>query len=114
MCSVRNLLGAMTARLLKLACLAACSLFLFATSVLADLGVSVYTGATGTGKTTAQGDVYVSFTLIGFTGSVGNASFSNASVSIPIQSGYQGGVGQRLAAIPYSVTSGSLVITEVK
>lgn len=114
MCSARNLPQPMTARLIKLACLSACSLFLCATSVLADLGVSVYAGATGTGKTTAQGDVYVNFTLIGFTGSVGNATFSNASVSIPIQSGYQGGVGQRLAAIPYSVTSGSLIITEVK
>ena len=83
-------------------------------SAFAQLGTSVYIGATGSGKATSAGCVYVNFVLSGFTGSVGNASFSNLTLSLPVQSAYQGGSGQRLNPIPYSVTSGTLIVTEVK
>jgi hypothetical protein len=89
-------------------------LLFFITSAFADLGTSIYTGTTGTGKATSAGCVYVSFTLSGFTGTIGNAAFSNLTLSLPVESGYQGGVGQRLNPIPYVVTSGTLIITEVK
>lgn len=88
--------------------------FLISFSVFAQLGTSIYTATTGTGKATTAACVYVSFTLSGFTGTIGNASFSNLTLSIPVNSAYQSGSGQRLNPIPYSVTSGTLVITEVK
>jgi hypothetical protein len=87
---------------------------LLLTSAFADLGTSIYTATTGTGKATSSGCVYVNFVLSGFTGSVGNASFSNLTFSLPVHSAFQSGAGQRLNPIPYSVTSGTLVITEVK
>ncbi len=82
--------------------------------VFADLGVTMYAATTGTGKATQAGTVYVNFAAVGFTGTIGNASLSNVTLNFPISSGYQGGVGQRLNAIPYIYTSGTLVITEVK
>lgn len=89
-------------------------LLLIPSIAFAQLGTSVYTGATGSGKATSAGCVYVNFVLSGFTGSVGNASFSNLTLSLPVFSAYQSGAGQRLNPIPYVVTSGTLVITEVK
>lgn len=87
---------------------------LFLTSAFADLGVSIYSATAGSGKTTSAGCVYVSFTVVSCTGTIGNATLSNNTFSIPVVSGYQGGVGQRLNAIPYSVSSGTMIITEVR
>lgn len=89
------------------------SLF-FLTSAFAQLSTTMYVAATGTGKTTAANCVYVSFTASGFSGTIGGAAFSNLTVSIPVMSAYQSGSGQRLNAIPYVVSSGTLIITEVK
>lgn len=83
-------------------------------SAFAQLGTSMYTATSGSGKSTSAGCVYVSFTLSGFSGTIGNVSFSNLTVSIPVPSAYQTGAGQRLNPIPYSVSSGTLIITEVK
>ena len=87
---------------------------LISATAFAQLGTNMYLGTTGSGKATAAGDVYVHFTLSGFTGTIGNAAFSNLTLSIPVMSAYQSGSGQRLNPIPYVVTSGTLVITEVK
>ena len=89
-------------------------LLLTVTSALSQLGTNVYTATAGSGKTTTAACVYINFTLSGFTGTVGNASFSNLTLSIPVMSAYQSGAGQRLNPIPYSVSSGTLIITEVK
>ncbi len=90
------------------------SFLLIPTLAFADLGVTIYSATTGTGKATQAGTVYVNFAAVGFTGTIGNAALSNVTINWPISSGYQGGVGQRLNAIPYIYTSGTLVITEVK
>ena len=89
-------------------------LLLIPTLAFADLGITIYSATTGSGKATQAGTVYVNFAAVGFTGTIGNAALSNVTINWPISSGYQGGVGQRLNAIPYIYTSGTLVITEVK
>ena len=83
-------------------------------SAFAQLGVSTYTATTGSGKSTSAACVSVTFVMSGFTGTVGNASISNLTFILPVYSAYQGGAGQRLNPIPYSVSSGTLIITEVK
>jgi len=88
--------------------------FLLATSALAQLGVNSYLATTGSGKTTSASCVSVTFVLSGFTGTIGNASISNLTFILPVYSAYQSGAGQRLNPIPYSVSSGTLIITEVK
>jgi len=87
---------------------------LLATSAFAQLGTSVYLATTGSGKSTSAGCVSVTFVLSGFTGTIGNASISNLTFILPVYSAYQSGAGQRLNQIPYSVSSGTLIITEVK
>jgi hypothetical protein len=83
-------------------------------SAFAQLGTTIYVAGTGTGKATAAGCVYVNFVCSGFTGTIGGAAISNLTLSLPVESAYQSGAGQRLNAIPYVVTSGTLIITEVK
>lgn len=77
-----------------------------------DLATNIYS-ATGTHQT-AGACVFIQFNLIGFTGTVGGASFSNITTTLPVYSAYQSGSGARLNAINYVVTSGTLIITEVK
>ena len=86
-------------------------LSLISASAFADLGVSIY-AAVGKGNT-QQGDVYVEFDLVGFSGTVGNATFSNATLDISIPTFSTGGA-TRLNSIPYNVTSGSLFVTEAR
>jgi len=89
-------------------------LLLTVTSAFAQLGVSSYVATTGSGKSTAASCVSVTFVLSGFTGTIGNASISNLTFVLPVTSAYQSGSGQRLNPIPYSVSTGTLIITEVK
>lgn len=79
-------------------------------SVFADLGVSIYTATTPQSPTKA-GCTQVVFDMIGYTGTIGNASFSNVTHILNIQVGRD---GDRLNQIPYTVSSGTLVIAEIK
>jgi len=89
-----------------------CLIFLIALGIStarADKAVNIYNAPTGSGKSVAHGCTYVLFDLIGFTGTIGGASFSNQTVLLPIPALQD---GQTLSAIPYTVTSGTLIVTE--
>ena len=94
----------------QLACLAACSLFVC--SVFADnLSVNVY-NATTPQSPVKQGAKQVTFFLALFQGTIGNATFSsNTSTTLQILAAQD---GDRLSDIPYTVTSGTLVIFDVR
>lgn len=80
-------------------------------SVKADVAVSIHPGSTGSGQQVSAGCSYVLFDLVGFSGTIGNATFSSVTKQIAIPA-YSNGMGQRLSAIPYSVTGGTLNIVE--
>lgn len=91
---------------------AVAAVVLFAQIASANLATNIYI-ATGTSKT-SDTDIYVAFNLIGFTGTIGGAAFSNVTTNLQAFGAFQTGAGIRLNAINYIVTSGTLVITEVK
>ena len=97
--------------MIKLACLAACSLAL---SAFGDQGVNVY--KPGSNGTVARGCEQVIFIMTGvFSGTIGNATFSTAASTqtvIPISAV---GDNKTLNAIPYTLAgAGSLIIVEVR
>src|SRR2546430_2988393 len=100
----------MSARRYQLACLAACVLFA-CSSVLADKSVSCY-DASASG-TIARGCVQISFTMIAFAGTIGNATFPATTGTTVIETV---GDGTALNAIPYTRTSAAntLIICEVR
>lgn len=85
--------------------------FGFVAGIEADQAVSAYTGATGSGKSVSRGCTFILFDMTAFTGSIGNATFSNVTRQFPVYALHQGDV---LSAVPYAVTSGTLVILEVR
>ena len=99
----------MRARFIQLACLVACSLFTLS-AFAQPLAVNVYTGTTAQSPV-KQGAKQVTFDLIGFTGTIGNASFSGATQVVQILATQD---GDRLNDIPYTATGGTLVIVDVR
>lgn len=85
------------------------ALLFIATAAFADKQVNAYNAPTGSGKSVAHGCTYVLFDLVGFTGTISGASFSNQTVLLPIPASQD---GMTLSAIPYTVTSGTLIIVE--
>ena len=76
-----------------------------------QLGVTVYSGTTAQSPV-KQGAKSVTFDLVGFSGTISNATFSNITLVLPaIMSGQD---GDRLNDIPYTVTGGSLIIIDVR
>ena len=93
----------------QLACLAAC--FLFSCSAFADnLSVNVYNGTTAQSPV-KQGAKQVTFFMISFVGTIGNATVSSTSQNVQILAAQN---GDRLGDIPYTVTSGTLIIFDVR
>lgn len=74
------------------------------------LAVNVYTGSTSQSPV-KQGAKSVTFDMVGFTGTIGNASFSNVTLAFPITATQD---GDRLNDISYTVTSGTLIIVDVR
>lgn len=87
-------------------------LLLFVTSAFADVNVTSYTAVAGSGKNVARGCVQIIFDLSGFTGSVGNVSYSNRTIVLTVQA--TNSEGQRIGSVPYNVSSGTLNITELR
>lgn len=86
-------------------------LFLSAGLALAEMGVTNYTATTGTNKRVSSGCKYVMFDLVGYSGQIGNVTYSNITKQIQVFTGQD---GDRLSDIPYTVTSGTLNILEVR
>lgn len=72
--------------------------------------MTAYTGTTSQSPV-KQGAKSVTFDLVGMTGTIGNASFSSATIVLKIDAMQD---GDRLNDIPYTVTGGSLVIIDVR
>jgi hypothetical protein len=70
--------------------------------------ISVYTAA---GTQVKGGTVQIVFDLDGFTGTIGNASYSNKTLIFTLQAAQD---GRELGAVSYTVSSGTLRITEVR
>lgn len=81
-------------------------------SAFADINVTNYTATTGSGKSVARGCSMVIFDLVGFTGSIGNVSYSNITKVLTVNP--SNAEGQRIGPIGYVVSSGTLNIMEVK
>lgn len=86
------------------------SIFLSFSSFASDLSTSIYSGTTSQSPT-KPGCVQVIFDMIGYSGVIGNATFSNVTHVLSIAPGRD---GDRLNQISYTVTGGTLVIVEVK
>ena len=100
----------MRARFIQLACLVACSLFTLS-AIAQPLAVNVYTGTTAQSPV-KQGAKQVTFDLIGFTGTIGNASTtSNTIKGVQLLASQD---GSRLNDISYTVTGGTLIIVDVR
>ena len=99
----------MRARFIQLACLVACSLFTLS-AIAQPLAVNVYSGTTSQSPV-KQGAKQVTFDLIGFSGTIGNATFSAATQVVQILATQD---GDRLSDIPYTATGGTLVIVDVR
>lgn len=82
-------------------------------SAFADKAVNIYNAPTGSGKSIANGCSYVQLDLSGFTGTISGATYSNQTLQLQIHVGPSTG-DVRLSAIPYTVTSGTLRIVEVR
>ena len=93
----------------QLACLAAC--FLFTLSAFADpLTVNVY-NATTSQSPVKQGAKEVTFFMVAFVGTIGNATVASTTQNVQILATQN---GDRLGDIPYTVTSGSLIVFDVR
>lgn len=86
------------------------SLLFISFSGFADLGVTIYSGTTAQSPV-KRGCTQITFDMIGYSGVIGNATFSNVTAVLPISVGRDGDL---LGAISYTVTGGTLVIVEVK
>ena len=100
----------MRARCSTLACLAACSLFLVCSAFGGQLAANCYSGTTAQSPI-KQGAKAVTFDLKGFTGTIGNATFTSETVTFTLSSGQD---GDRLNDIAYTATGGTIVICEVR
>jgi hypothetical protein len=98
-----------SARYYKLACLVACAL-LSCTALASPLGVTVYS-ATTPQSPVKQGAKSVTFDLKGFSGTIGNATFSSETIVLKISADQD---GDRLNDIPYTVTGGTMIIVDVR
>ena len=76
----------------------------------APLSVIPYQGTTAQSPI-KNGCASVTFVAIGYTGVIGNATFSNITQVIPITCGRD---GDTLGPITYTVTGGSLFIIETR
>jgi|ERR1041385_4583615 hypothetical protein len=99
----------MRARCIKLACLAACSLFSFS-ALAGDHAVTSYEG-TSSQSPIKRGCSEVIFVMVAFQGTIGNATYVATSACVPIG---QPGDNQTLNDISYTVTGGHLYIIEVR
>ena len=93
----------------QLACLAACSLFAFS-SVAAPLSVTVYK-ADSSQSPVKQGTKQITFLMISFQGTIGNATFTATTQNTQVLAAQD---GDRLGDVPYTVTGGTLIIFEVR
>jgi len=85
-------------------------LLLVSSAFASPLTVNVYTGTTAQSPVT-QGAKQVTFDLISFSGTIGNATFSSATQVIQILATHD---GDRLNAISYTVTGGTCIIIDVR
>jgi hypothetical protein len=85
-------------------------LLLTITSVFADLSVNVYSGTTAQSPV-RRGCTQVTFDMVGYSGVIGNATFSNVTAILPVSVSRDGDL---LGAISYTVTGGTLFIVEVR
>ncbi len=85
---------------------------LILTSAFADVSMTGYLAVAGSGKNVTRGCVQIVFDLSGFTGTIGNISYSNRTVVLTVQA--TNSEGQRIGAVPYSVSSGILNIMELR
>lgn len=95
---------------LQAVCLIALIALGLSTARAAPLAVSVYNGTTSQSPV-KQGAKQVTFCISGFTGTIGNASFSNLTQVLQILAPQD---GDRLNDIQYTVTSGVCVIIDVR
>ena len=99
----------MRARFIQLACLVACSLFTLS-AIAQPLSVNVYAGTTPQSPV-KQGAKQVTFDMISYSGTIGNATFASTTQVVQILATQD---GDRLNDIPYTVTGGTLVIIDVR
>ena len=74
------------------------------------LAINSYEGTTSQSPI-KQGSKEIVFIMVSFSGTIGNATFSNGNQIVDI-SGFQD--GDRLSDIPYTVTGGNLFIIDVR
>lgn len=103
----------MRARTIQLACLAACSLFLFS-AFAGEQGITAYTP--NSNGTVAHGCFSITFVVQGvFTGKIGNMTVANAANTTMVIPLAAVGDNQRLGEVTYTlVGAGSLSIIEVR
>lgn len=86
------------------------SLLLALSASAGDRSVNLYSGTTAQSPV-KRGCTQVTFDLVGYSGVIGNATFSNITTILTVQANQAGDV---LGAISYTVTGGTLIIIEVK